>query len=130
MRSRSMIWIVLVVLAGVFFGLLISVSGRGSSQSDWVLTQDPDGDILYFDVGIGDGCAFLDRIDVDETGWGVKISAYVDTRGSSCPAILKIEPHEVRLAEPLGTRELLGCDPPGRNLVRGPARVDCRSVKN
>lgn len=130
MRPRSVIWIVLVVLASVLVGVLISVSSCASSETDWVLTRDPDGDVLHFEVGIGKSCKFLDRIDVDETGLSVKIAAYVDKHGSNCDDILKVEQHEVRLAEPLGMRELLGCDPPSRNLVRGPGLMDCRSVKN
>ena len=71
----------------------------------------------------------MDRIDVDENAFTVKISAWVEMRGSDCYDLQKIERHEVRLAEPLGTRELLGCDLPGRTELRDPSLVDCRSVR-
>lgn len=119
---------IVVALTGVVFGAVL-LSACGSSQSEWVLTDDPDGDVLQIEVLIGNGCWFLNRIDVDENAFTVKISAWVDSRGSDCDDIQKLEYHEVRLAEPLGTRELLGCDPPGRNELRGPGLVDCRSVR-
>ena len=42
-------------------------------------------------------------------------------------ALVAIERQDVQLAQPLGDRRLEGCDPPGPNLLRGPALQDCRS---
>jgi len=128
MRPHSMIRLV-VALTGVVFGAIL-LSACGSSQAEWVLTEDPDGEVLQIEFVIGNGCWFLDRIDVDENAFTVKISAWVERRGSDCEGLEKIERHEVRLAAPLGTRELLGCDLPGRNQLRGPGLVDCQSVQN
>jgi len=125
---------IVVGLAGVVFAVLVVLavllSASGPSRTEWVLTQDPDGDTLHLDVVIGNGCKSLNRIDVAEIERRVMISAYVDTHGANCVDILNIEQHEVRLAAPVGDRELMGCDPPVRYSERGPGLVDCRSVKN
>jgi len=124
----------LAAVLGVGITLLACGFLDGSSRTDWVLTEEPEGTVLSLHVAIGNSCASLDRIDVDESPRVVNISAYVTTDGSVCDdiqiedLILKTERHNIELAQPLGDRELLGCDPPGRDYLRSPALEDCRSV--
>lgn len=119
----------LVAVLGLGSLLLASGFFSGSSRTDWILTREPEGNVLSLQVAIGNSCASLDRINVHESPRVVNITSYVTIEGSViCDAILNTERREIELAEPLGDRELLGCDPPGRDYVRGSAPSDCRSV--
>jgi hypothetical protein len=117
-------------VVGVLGSGIIFLGCGESSLTDWVLTQEPEGTVLFLEVAIGDSCQSLDRIDVDESPGVVNISAYVANDGSNCEDILQIEHHEIELDQPLADRELRGCDPPGPEyFARPPIHPDCRTVR-
>lgn len=128
--SLRLLTIGLVVVLGLaVIALTCGILG-GSARTEWVLTQPPEGKVLFLEVAIGNSCKSLDRISVHESPRVVNISAYVATDGSNfCDDIQQLERHEIQLGQPLGDRTLLECDPHGRNHYRTPALQDCRSVR-
>ena len=122
---RGMIRVLAAIVAGCL--TLLALACGGFTQTEWVLTDEPSGNTVHLEVAIGNSCKSLDRINVYESPTVVNLEAYVRGGDDNCEDILKIERRDVQLAQPLGDRRLEGCDPPGPNLLRGPALQDCRS---
>jgi hypothetical protein len=131
--SRSIAFLA-VSIAAIFaaVGIVLVGSGflSGSSRAEWVLTEEPVGNVLNVQIAVGNSCMQLDRVNVHESPDVVNVSAYVVTKGSeACNDILQIERRRIELDEPLGDRELVGCDPPGEHYyARAPELQVCRSV--
>jgi len=67
-------------------------------------------------MGGDESCERFDRVDVDDDGPIVELTAVVDVRhgAGSCADIGKFERVRVTLARPLGDRTLTGCRVEGR----------------
>ncbi len=112
MSSHGVLRIGSVISAFACF-VLIAGCGSDSTQTDWVLREEPAGNTLHLSVAIGGSCDSFDDLDVTESPELVKIQAYYQESGSSsCTAELRWEEHEVELDRPLGERRLEGCDSP------------------
>jgi len=129
MSSHGVLRIGSVISALACF-VLIAGCGSDSSQTDWVLREEPAGNSLLIDVAIGNSCNFFDRIDVHETQKRVEIESFSTfslSGGDGCADLLKVEQDEIQLDEPLGDRKLEGCHPPGPNVLSRDVQ-DCRTV--
>jgi hypothetical protein len=117
------------VLAAIASALLAGC-GSDSTQTDWVLREEPDGDTLLVDVAVGNSCNYFDRIDVDENDDQVIIKSYSSfslSVGDGCDDLLKVERHTVQLDQPLADRKLDGCHTSGSNVLSRDVE-DCRTV--
>ena len=117
-------------MAAVVWAALVAGCGSSSTQTDWVLREEPAGTTLQIDVAIGNSCNFFDRIEIDETQERVNVasfSTFSQGGGDGCDDLLKIEQHEIQLDQPLGERRLDGCHPPGPNVLSRDVQ-DCRTV--
>lgn len=99
-------------------------SAETSGPAFWSVTEPVSG--AEFDIVIEVGsssCDSLDRVIVDETSTTVTIEAIVRNSGDEiCTMDMVIETETITLDEPLGDRELLGCD---RNVAAGASSRDC-----
>jgi hypothetical protein len=111
MSSHRVLRVGSVISAFSYF-VLIAGCGSDSSQTDWVLTEEPDGNTLHLNVAIGGSCDAFDDLDVNESPELINIQAYYQESGSGCTDDLRWEEHEVKLDRPLGERRLEGCDSP------------------
>ena len=126
MRTHAVVRIVWL-LAVIASAAILAGCGSDSSQTDWVLREEPAGNTLLVDVAIGNSCYFFHRIEVDETQERVIIESFSKGGGPDCADLLKIEQHEIQLDQPLGERKLDGCHPPGPNVLSRDVQ-DCRTV--
>jgi len=123
---------ILAVSAAGCFAVLALTSGR-STQTDWVLIDNPSDNTLHLEIATGNRCKSLDWIGVYQSPTVVNIEAYVkgiNNNSDYCGEdILYVERHDVQLDQPLGDRRLEGCDPSSVNYFFRPADQDCRSIR-
>lgn len=87
-------------------------------RTDWRLAEPAEGTELSVVVPIPspDACGFFERADVMETAERVTIETFVRRRipgpDEACPEHLAFEPVTVTLEQPVGDRQLDGCDAP------------------
>lgn len=83
------------------------------SAVHWELNQAPSGTQLLITGYIGSGsCDSFDRIEVQESGSAVDVQVLVKSNGNAaCTDDLRMQTITVDLDEPLGVRELTGCQP-------------------
>ena len=97
--------------------LLVATSCTASDDTDrvragWMLEAAPTDDVLPVLVQIGSSsCNSFDGLTVTETASQVKVEAYINrkTNVHECTADLSMHREPVRLAAPLGQRQLVGC---------------------
>ena len=79
--------------------------------TNWVLRSAPQGDVLDVTVAVGSStCNSFEGFDVDESDTDVRVVARWGSRGGGCTDDLRTTDEQVRLARPLGDRELTGCN--------------------
>lgn len=91
--------------------------GGQDRQVEWALVDEPVGTTfgLRAEFG-GSSCAGFNEWEVEESASQVEVRAIVTFSGAEeGTADLVTEPYRLRLAEPLGERELLGCAPSGED---------------
>ena len=103
--------------------LLVGVMGVGCSSSSgsspsisavhWVLDEPPAGSQLRITGYIGSSsCNSFDRVDVEESDSAVDVQVLVRFNGAeACTADMRMQAITVELENPLGIRELTGCQP-------------------
>lgn len=113
------------VAAAALLGAVLA--GCGGSPHDeaieWRLAGEPQGSTVevtaYFG---GSSCTDFKEWTVDESSTEVEVRAIVTFSGAGdCTADMVGETKTVRLAEPLGSRRLAGCDPDDK-------QADCATV--
>lgn len=78
----------------------------------WLLVDEPDTTAteLTVRVFVGDGCNEFKRLSVDESDEQVQVTAVAHESGAAdCNALMQTREETVRLAAPLGDREIVGC---------------------
>lgn len=88
--------------------------GGGSDRPvKWALTAEPDGSTVRVRAEFGgSSCTDFNEWQVEETSTEVEVTAVVTFSGAGdCTADGVTESYTVGLADPLGNRRLVGCDP-------------------
>jgi hypothetical protein len=91
----------------------VSCGGEDIEPAEWRLSEPPSGTTLKIQVAVGNGCNSIDSVKVDEFDDFVRVTAYSrydEPPNGGCDDLLKIDPYEVHLQEPVGDRRLEGCD--------------------
>ncbi len=96
--------------------LLATACGAGGEHDEqvvWALVEEPVGTTYELGAAFGgSSCTEFREWEVEEGSTEVEVRAIVTFSGEAdCTADLVYEPYTLRLATPLGQRELLGCDP-------------------
>lgn len=110
-----------LLVAGFIIGT-VTVGCTSSSSSaptpsisavHWELNEAPSGTQLLITGYIGSSsCDSFDRIEVQESGNAVDVQVLVKSNGNAaCTADMRMQAITADLDEPLGVRELTGCQP-------------------
>lgn len=116
MRQLTLLSAVFLIGA-VGLGCSSSPSPSGTSPSisavHWELNEGPTGSQLLVTGYIGSSsCDSFDRVEVAESTTAVDVQVLVRSNGNeACTADMRMEAITVDLDEPLGGRELTGCQP-------------------
>lgn len=103
----------------IFYLALLFSSCSQIKLTSWELRTQQSGTELHILVARG-ACDDFDSTFVRETHSTVTVSAFIrQGLRSSCVDSIVLEPETVRLNEPLGNRNLLGCNPPGSISISG-----------
>jgi hypothetical protein len=119
MMPRAKVWAVTAALC------VAALSSCSDTPKLTVVDWTPGSPVVDADqeisISVAHGaCDTYERASVDETAEQVTITAFVRHTDKTCVAILVLEPESVSLAQPLGTRELLGCRAPPQGGCRKP----------
>jgi hypothetical protein len=92
-------------------------SWQRDRATDWTLRSRPEGNVLELRVAVGSSsCNEFSGVEVREREDEVRITARLDTSGGpDCTSDDTVHDVDVELDEPLGDRDLTGCQP--RNSV-------------
>lgn len=112
--------------------VVVGACSSGPESTNWALLAPPDGAVLTVAVALGStSCNRFVGFDVTESNDEVRVVAKLDrdSGGKACTSDLSMTSQELRLAAPLGERELTGCNAgiPQAPNPWGP-RDDCRVV--
>ncbi|CAA9265334.1 MAG: hypothetical protein AVDCRST_MAG50-3106 [uncultured Acidimicrobiales bacterium] len=106
----------LALSLGVLLHLVGCSGGSRAEPVEWAVIEEPNGTTYQLRARFGgSSCTEFEEWQVEETNARVEVQAIVTFTGGAddeCTADLVFEPHTLRLSAPLGSRELIGCDPP------------------
>lgn len=103
----------LLLTASIIGGIVLLVGDRpGEQPASWLLREDPSATEAEVEVLVlvGDLCNEYRRVEVEEFGSEVGVTAIVHNSGAAdCSSAMQTREVTVELAAPLGERDLTGC---------------------